>query len=136
MNEDVWLYGYPRTRRVGEGYEIAIYKLIIHDPDTSEKKISFRNESMAPILDVIGYSGGGLFKINEAQDQAFLIGIENAMANITEQHEMLQGIPISAFSDLVEVNKLAPLKPLHLADFKHLHKNIFQLTIIFINILN
>lgn len=127
MNDEVWLYGYPSTRRVAEDFGISNYKLNIQDYYESEKKISLRNEDMAPIEDVCGYSGGGLFKINEAQDQAFLIGIENAMENITEQHERLQGIPISAFSDLLEVNKLAPLKPLHLADFKHLHKNIFQL---------
>lgn len=125
MDDEVRLYGYPNTRRRSGNAEISIYKLTIHD--TSEQKVTFRNEDMASVDDVRGFSGGGLFYINEAQNQAFLAGIENAMENAEEENDRLKGISISAFSDLLRENNIAPLKPLHLADFNCLTNQIFLL---------
>jgi len=123
IEDEVWLYGYPGRRRTKKGAEVSSYKLIIHD--ISEEKLIFRNEDIAPIDDVRGYSGGGLFYINKRQDQAFLVGIENAMENAEELNDRLKGIPITAFYDLLKENNFAPLKPLHLVDFKYLSDHIF-----------
>jgi len=125
-DDSVRLYGYPGIKRAAgqpASDQIENYHLVIHEP--LNERISFRNHDMAPVEDVKGFSGGGLFHVDEDLDKAFLVGIENAMDSTRALHERVKGIPISAFSDLLADNGLAPLKPLHLTNFKQLCEHVF-----------
>ena len=126
IDDELWLYGYPGTRRhrgKPTSEWMSSYKLTVHD--TTREKITFSNYSIAPQEDVEGFSGGGLFYLNDKQDQAFLAGIEHAMENSEESHERLKGIPITAFEHIIKKYLLAPLTPLHLSNFKYLQDKIF-----------
>jgi len=126
--ESVWLYGYPGIKRSQDSpisYQIESYHLTIHEP--LQEKISFRNSDMGPIDDIKGFSGGGLFHVDEGLDKAFLVGIENAMDSTRALHERVKGIPTPAFSGLLAENGLARLKPLHLTDFNQLCEQVFPI---------
>jgi len=126
LDDGLWLYGYPGTRRnrtTPVRDWINSYKLEVQDP--GEEKVSFRNTSFAPKEDIDGFSGGGLFYIDDAQKKVFLASIEYAMENAKEANERLKGIPITAFESIIKKYSIAPLKPLHLSSFKHLKDTIF-----------
>ena len=127
-DDSVMLYGYPEVERSTSqpaSDQIQSYRLIIHEP--LKEKISFRNSDIAPYEDIKGFSGGGLFHVDQNLDKAFLVGIENAMDSTRALHERVKGVPIAEFFGLLAVNKLAPLKPIYLSNFKHLNKSIFNL---------
>jgi len=127
--DSVMLYGYPGIKRSPDSKptseKIECYPLIViaHSKD----EVSCRNEDMSPLEEVKGFSGGGFFHVDEDQDKAFLVGIENEMGNTRASYERLKGIPVTEFSNLLKENELSPLKPIYLSGFKYLNKNIFDL---------
>jgi hypothetical protein len=126
FDDNVRLYGYPGTRR-GENKPVNEwfnnYSLVVQD--RNEIQFTLRNEDYAAIGDIKGFSGGGVFHINEAQDQVFLVGIECSMEDVTEEHDRLAAIPVTQVNQIVQQYDLAPLKPPHLGDFALLTDEVF-----------
>jgi len=126
--DDIWLYGYPGRLRLKSPLVndwIEKYDLKLHE--SSSSTVTFRNRESALYAEIKGFSGGGIFHVNEAKEQCFLAGIENKMSSHGEYVDRIVGIPIVAFDGLLKENDLAPLKPLHLVDFKYLSDKIFPL---------
>jgi len=123
--DDIWLYGYPGRLRLKSPLVkewIEKYDLVLHESSLST--VTFRNRESALYVEVKGFSGGGIFYVNEIKGQYFLAGIENKMSSHGEYVDRIVGIPIVAFDGLLKENNLAPLKPLHLAGFKYLSDQI------------
>jgi len=128
-NGDIFkFYGYPKNRR-DETEKIKYFDLKVGDIRFSE--IVADNESYYNQDDVIGCSGGGVFK--EDGDNFYLVGIEcrmDAQSTSEENNTRLRFIFIEAFDEIIENNRseLEPLYPPYMNDFTLLIGNIFFLT--------
>ncbi len=128
LDDKLYLYGYPGTRRrrqVDVSDWIGSYRLTVND--YSDTYFTFRNADAAPVEDVRGFSGGGLFIIDEYRNKAWLAGIENAMENVQEAHERLKGIPIGIFNQCLQDFNKPEIRPLHLSCFTKLQDEVFSL---------
>lgn len=126
MDDNIWLYGYPahlRKKYSSVNQWIESYNLVPHD--LSHEKIIFKNKETTIKIDIDGFSGGGLFYVDEAKNQFFLMGIDSACTSHGEYVDRIEGIPIGVFNELLSDNELATLKPLHLSDFKYLIDQTF-----------
>ncbi len=127
-NASITLLGYPENERKSEPElhsQIRPFDLEKNNQEEFERKLFFRNKSIADRESVQGFSGGGLFEIDTETDSVFLVGIENRMDNAEADHGHICGVMLNAYSDLIEEHNLAQLKPLHLTDFKYSQKHIF-----------
>ncbi|NQZ07788.1 MAG: trypsin-like peptidase domain-containing protein [Algicola sp.] len=126
LDDHVRLYGYPGKRRhVGKPVNEWLNNHSLVVQDRNETLFTLRNKVYATIDDIKGFSGGGIFHINEAQDQAFLVGIECSMEDVREEHDRLAATPVTQVNQIIQQHSLAPLKPLHLGDFALLTDKVF-----------
>ena len=121
-------YGYPENIR-NETEKIKYFNLKVGDIQFPE--IVTDNESYYNQDDVIGCSGGGVFK--QDGDNFYLVGIEcrmDAQSISEENNTRLRYVFIDAFDKIVEENntELKPLYPPYMSDFNLLIDNIFLLT--------
>ena len=134
-NGQIMLCGYPDTRR-GNGKTIEqqynSYAVTFHDNNMG--KLVLSNNNAVDIEGIIGFSGGGFFFIDQAENEAYLCGIETEMdGNISiEQHGRILGYSVEYFDDLISNsnysgNSLARVVPIHLTSFEYLKEHIFQI---------
>jgi len=123
IDERYKCYGYPNTRD-----NRVIHNLSLQIRDFSTPIIEFTNDDASPLNEVIGFSGGGIFKENDGK--AYLLGIEFGMHNyVDESNNIIKAVSIKAFDEIIEKNsnELVPLYPPYIADFNLLLNNIFIL---------
>lgn len=120
-------YGYPENRR-HETEKIKYFDLKVGDMRFPE--IVADNESYYDQGDVVGCSGGGVFK--KDGDNFYLVGIEcrmDAQSTSEENNTRLRFIFIEAFDEIIEENRseLEPLYPPYMSNFNLLAEHIFLL---------
>lgn len=73
--------------------------------------------------DVIGFSGGGIFRLNNGVIN--IIGIQSS--TITDYaNGQIDVVPINKFLEIVEENNLSEMIPMHLSNFSFLENKIFD----------
>ncbi len=120
-------YGYPENIRE-ETNKIKYFDLKVGDISTQE--IVAENQSYYDQNDVVGCSGGGVFR--QDTDSFYLAGIEcrmDAQSTSEENNTRLRFIFIEAFDEIIESSsdELVPLYPPYMNDFNLLVNNIFML---------
>lgn len=125
----ITLFGYPENER-SNGPELSSqirpFDLEKSNQEELERKLFFRNKSIAYADSVQGFSGGGLFEFDQETGTVVLVGIENRMDNVEADHGHICGVMLNVYSDLVEEHNQAKIIPLHLTDFKHSQKHVFH----------
>ncbi len=131
---DVWLYGYPETRRSAIANKERLSHYVVNIQRNANGNLIFGNKDNADKGQIIGFSGGGLFYLNEQHNTAYLCAIDTSMDgdDDIETHGRLKGVSICQFEQLIKNSTyqnapLAPLLPLHLSSFEHLIESIFLL---------
>jgi hypothetical protein len=124
VKEPVWLVGYPQVRQDGYGDPMRIYPGAIQTFTGSEIKIS--TDDLAPVGEVRGCSGGGVFTL--VDDKWVLVAVEHEMdSRPDEGHNWLQCARISVFEQLLAQNSLPPILPPFLLSFEGLASSAFPL---------
>jgi hypothetical protein len=127
INKKFRLAGFPEDRRTQDDeYSSFIYKYT----EKIDGKMIFSPEgNIVATSNVVGFSGGGLFTIDEQENPISLCAIETKMdGNVDrEYHGKISAIPISEFVSLLEQTdkvylglSLSPILPLHLSSFEYL----------------
>lgn len=108
LNDTVYLFGYPKRR----DKDFVNYDRIKHEI-TNEKDnhvfditpIQLTSNSDENTKDVtLGFSGGGIFK--EINEEIFLVGIENRIADKTASSDKLRFTSINCFQEIIKENGL------------------------------
>tara|TARA_R110002049_G_scaffold286358_1_gene468123 strand:+ start:2207 stop:3580 length:1374 start_codon:yes stop_codon:yes gene_type:complete len=130
VNDLVRLSGYPQDRR---GFDQKYSSFIFKFQEQRNKEVIFLPDAAVSQSNIVGFSGGGLFTINEYNEETLLCAVETKMDGDTslEFHGQISAVSISSYSKLIEENTylnepLAPLLPLHLSSFEHLLDLIFD----------
>lgn len=129
FEDRAWCYGYPGNRRDGEVPELRPFRCTIADIDRSG--FSIETSSFASYREVVGVSGGGVYK--HVDGEWLLVGIEYCMeGRENESHNWLKCVRMSAFEEIIARNTyrdtaLAPLFPPFLLDFENLLDQTFPL---------
>lgn len=130
FEDRAWCYGYPGNRRDdGEIPELRSFRCTIADIDRSG--FSIETSSFASYREVVGVSGGGVYK--HVDGEWLLVGIEYSMeGREDESHNWLKCVNVSAFEEIISGNRyeetaLAPLFPPFLLDFQNLLDQTFPL---------
>lgn len=127
LDEKLRLWGYPsyavdRTTKLSE--QLNVLELKVHRNDGDD--LELRNTSSASYEYIQGYSGGGLFCVDQKDNKSYLIAIENRMSHADAEHEHIKAIPIFYFKELIYQNDLVQVYPHYLNDFSLIHRNIFD----------
>ncbi len=128
---DYEFYGYPKYKIEEnddiedqiENYEVKLSKQV-------NNILTFDNPKFANIDEIIGASGGGVFR--EIDDNIYLVAIEyemNAKKGSIATHQRIDMLSIESFDEIIEKysNDLEPLYPPFMNDFSILLDNIFIL---------
>lgn len=136
LQNKIMLTGYPDSRRGNSKtmeQQYNSYVLSFHDNNIGMLVLS--NDNVVDRGGIIGFSGGGLFFIDQEKNEAYLCGIETGMdGNIdVELHGRILGVPVNAFDDLISDstysgNSLARVVPIHLTSFEYLKEHIFEIS--------
>jgi hypothetical protein len=129
FDDRAWLYGYPDIRRDGAVPALRPFRCTIGDIDCSG--FCIETSSFANYREVVGISGGGVFK--HVDREWLLVGIEYCMEGREgESHNWLKCVTMSSFEEIIARNTyggvaLAPLFPPFLLDFLSLLDQTFPL---------
>jgi hypothetical protein len=129
FDDRAWLYGYPGNRRDRDVPEIRSFRCTISD--ISRSGFCIETSSFANYREVVGVSGGGIYK--QVDGEWLLVGIEYSMeGRENESHNWLKCVNMSAFEEIIARNMyrgtaLAPLFPPFLLDFQNLLDLTFPL---------
>jgi len=128
---DFCLLGYPGIRRNGNLNDIVEWYRIDNNLQICDDRGKGQFEAGIPgnptIDEIKGDSGGCVVKIID--EKLFIAGIQNRMADKTEQMGRVRFTAIRSFDEIVEKNpeKLAPILPCHLKSFSFLKNEAFNL---------
>lgn len=132
-SDEFKFYGFSGYKRTYLNLEnrISHFNLIVGDQIILNKEIIVRNTERFTQEDILGCSGGGVFK--EFNNDFLLIGIEcrmDACSASERNNQRLRFITIDAFDEIIANNssELESLYPPYLNDFDLLLDNIFLLT--------
>jgi hypothetical protein len=120
--DEVWLAGFPDTRRDGRPDPVRIYRGKIENQ--TEAQVVISTVSFDEKATVEGSSGGGVYRI--AGSDWELVAIEFGMeSREREGHNWLRCVPISVFEELIRDKALDPIAPPFLAAFDSLLESMF-----------
>lgn len=132
--EQVVIYGYPNMRARDDEPRESVECIVdlysqenkLFDLVASNSLSSFNRE---PIQNVEGFSGGGVFRVIEAELQ--LVGIVTRLKNRDGVFNKLIAVNISIFNSILEGQfyddkELKPLVPYFLTSFEHYIEEIFE----------
>jgi len=124
-------YGYPNYKRNENGEILEqIENYEVNFSKQNENLVTFDNPKFANIDEIIGTSGGGVFR--EVGKLIYLVAIEyemNAKEGSIATHQRIDAVSIEAFDEIIENynDELVPLYPPHMASFNVLLDDIFLL---------
>jgi hypothetical protein len=131
-SDEFKFYGFSGYKRTYLNFvdRISHFTLIVGDQIILNKEIIVRNSESFTQEDILGCSGGGVFK--EFNDDFLLIGIEcrmDACSTSERNNRRLRFITIDAFDEIIANNssELEPLYPPYMGSFDLLVENIFLL---------
>lgn len=123
MEQSMWLVGFPNTRRHSND-RIRMFRGKIESFD--ETSVDVSTSSFAPVDEVRGVSGGGVYIT--VYGRWILVAVEYEMeGEPQESHNWLRCIRISAFEKLIADNGLPPILPPFLLSFFRLEDAVFSL---------
>jgi len=123
-------YGYPKYKRdESDEIEQQIENYAVNYSKQDASLVTFDNPKFAKVEEIIGASGGGVFR--EEDGKIYLVAIEyemNAKEKSKATHERIDFRAVEAFDEIIENNKeLVPLYPSYMNDFSLLLDDIFIL---------
>lgn len=125
MEESMWLVGYPQMRR-SKSDPVRLFPGSIESFD-DDFSIEVSTRSFAPVDEVRGSSGGGVYTV--VDNRWVLVAIEYEMeGNADEGHNWLRCLRISEFDKLIRENSLAPILPPFLLSFNSITAATFELS--------
>ena len=131
--EDYLLVGFPWIRRNNNGNAINLQWLRIDNhiailQEKEARRIEADISKNQTLGELIGNSGGGIFKISSGH--LLLIGIQSRVANENEALGRIEFTPIEIFNEIVAQfpGKLEHILPAYLKNFSFLKDESFQIT--------
>lgn len=123
MEQSMWLVGFPEIRR-NSNEPLRLFSGQIES--ISAMSIDVSTRSFAPVEEVRGVSGGGVYI--KASKRWILVAIEYEMEGRPQEgHNWLRCIPIPAFDELIRDHGLPPILPPFLLSFARLTDAVFPL---------
>ncbi|MCC8415050.1 trypsin-like peptidase domain-containing protein, partial [Photorhabdus laumondii] len=119
-------YGYPKNKRHNHIFreQLYSYDCLLHDIQGNTSV--FTINELTQYEDIEGFSGGGIFFINEENQDVSLVAIEFEVSNTQAADSKINCIRIDAYLDFLQDKGWDEIKPIHLSSFKFYRDNIFE----------
>ncbi|PQJ89363.1 ABC-three component system protein [Aliivibrio sifiae] len=117
QQQSIKLFGYPSNRRELERAREQLYSYdgILHDIQTNSLVYSISD--IIQYEDIEGFSGGGIFLVDDEKEEIFLTAIEFEIFNAQSIDSKINCIKMDEYIELLRNNSWAEIKPNHLSDF-------------------
>ncbi|TKF11263.1 trypsin-like peptidase domain-containing protein [Enterovibrio norvegicus] len=126
FSDNLKLYGYPEQNRHQERVidQLGSYNCELHD--IGDEKYIFLLDSIAPIDDVEGFSGGGIFSIDREKGSFSILAVEIGMTIPESSNSQVDAIKIDSYIELLNKNNWQSLMPSYLRNFEIYGSMIFE----------
>ncbi len=123
FSQNLKLYGYPEQNRHQERVinQLGSYNCELCDID--DEKYIFFLDGIAPIDDVEGFSGGGIFSIDRETGSFSILAIEIGMRIPESSNSQVDTIKIDRYIEILNKNNWQLVIPSYLRNFE-MYKNI------------
>ncbi|HIF5990460.1 TPA: ABC-three component system protein [Vibrio parahaemolyticus] len=125
FSSDIKLYGYPEQNSHHEQLinQLGSYNCELHD--IGEEKYIFLLNGIAPIDDVEGFSGGGIFSIDRETGRVSILAVEIGMTIPESSNSQVDAIKIDQYIEILSGNNWELVIPSYLGSFSIYKNNIF-----------
>lgn len=115
--QSVKLFGYPSNRRELERARDQLYSYdgILHD--IQNNSLVYSISDIIQYEDIEGFSGGGIFLVDDEKEEIFITAIEFEIFNAQSIDSKINCIKMDVYIKLLRDNSWSEIKPNHLSDF-------------------
>lgn len=126
FSQNLKLYGYPEQNRHQEKVvdQLGSYNCELHD--IGDEKYIFLLDVIAPIDDVEGFSGGGIFSIDRETGSFSILAVEIGMRNPESSNSQVDAIKIDRYIEILNENNWQLVIPSYLRNFETYRNIIFE----------
>ncbi|TLS82396.1 trypsin-like peptidase domain-containing protein [Photobacterium damselae subsp. damselae] len=126
FSQNLKLYGYPQQNRHQEKVidQLGSYNCEPHD--IGDEKYIFLLNGIAPIDDVEGFSGGGIFSIDRETGSFSILAVEVGMTTPESSNSQVDAIKIDRYIEILNKNNWQLVIPSYLRNFEMYKSIIFE----------
>lgn len=126
FSQNLKFFGYPEQNRHQEKVidQLGSYNCKLHD--IGDEKYIFLLDSIAPIDDVEGFSGGGIFLIDSETGSFSILAVEVGMTTPESSNSQLDAIKIEKYIEILDKNNWQLVIPSYLRNFEMYKDIIFE----------
>ncbi|TCV29123.1 hypothetical protein EDB70_103664 [Vibrio crassostreae] len=126
FSQDLKLYGYPEKNRHQDRVinQLDSYNCALHD--ICDEKYIFLLDGIAPIDDVEGFSGGGIFSIDRETGSFSILAVEIGMRTPESSNSQVDAIKIDKYIETLTKSNWKLVIPSYLRNFEVYGNVIFE----------